>query len=77
MMGLRTLHGISREEYERRFSAGIPEKIAAVFKRWTEKGLCCEKLSPSPEARLGAPEHFYSMTEEGILFLNRFLEEIL
>lgn len=77
MMGLRTLRGISREEYERRFSAGIPEKIAAVFKHWTEKGLCCEKLSPSPVARRGAPEHFYSMTEEGILFLNRFLEEIL
>lgn len=77
MMGLRTLRGISREEYERRFSAGIPEKIAAVFKRWTEKGLCREKLSPSPVARRGAPEHFYSMTEEGILFLNRFLEEIL
>ncbi len=77
MMGLRTLRGISREEYERRFSAGIPEKIAAVFKHWTEKGLCREKLSPSPVARRGAPEHFYSMTEEGILFLNRFLEEIL
>lgn len=77
MMGLRTLRGISREEYERRFSAGIPEKITAVFKRWTEKGLCREKLSPSPVARRGAPEHFYSMTEEGILFLNRFLEEIL
>lgn len=77
MMGLRTLRGISREEYERRFSAGIPEKISAVFKRWTEKGLCREKLSPSPVARCGAPEHFYSMTEEGILFLNRFLEEIL
>lgn len=77
MMGLRTLRGISREEYERRFSAGIPEKIAAVFKHWTEKGLCCEKLCPSPVARRGAPEHFYSMTEEGILFLNRFLEEIL
>lgn len=77
MMGLRTLRGISREEYERRFSAGIPEKIAAVFKRWTEKGLCREKLCPSPVARRSAPEHFYSMTEEGILFLNRFLEEIL
>lgn len=77
MMGLRTLRGISREEYERRFSTGIPEKIAAVFKHWTEKGLCREKLSPSPVARRGAPEHFYSMTEEGILFLNRFLEEIL
>lgn len=77
MMGLRTLRGISREEYERRFSAGIPEKISAVFKRWTEKGLCREKLSPSSVARRGAPEHFYSMTEEGILFLNRFLEEIL
>lgn len=77
MMGLRTLRGISREEYERRFSSEIPEKIAAVFKRWSEKGLCREKLSPSPVARRGAPEHFYSMTEEGILFLNRFLEEIL
>lgn len=69
MMGLRTLSGVSREDYKRRFDLDFPEKFAEVFERWMKKGLCGVKEISG--------EHFYSMNENGILFLNRFLEEIL
>ncbi len=69
MMGLRTLIGVSREDYKRRFGADFSGKFVAVFERWMKKDLCCVKEIDG--------EHFYSMNENGILFLNRFLEEIL
>ncbi len=69
MMGLRTLRGVSLEEYEKRFSSGFPEKVASAFGRWKEKGLCRVEETSSG--------HFYSLNENGILFLNRFLEEII
>ncbi len=69
MMGLRTLSGVSREDYKRRFGSDFPEKFAVVFERWMKNGLCGVKEISG--------EHFYSMNENGILFLNRFLEEIL
>ena len=69
MMGLRTLRGVSREEYKKRFSTDFPEKFTAAFSRWKKEGLCRVE-----EASAG---HFYSLNENGILFLNRFLEEII
>ncbi len=69
MMGLRTLSGVSREEFKKRFGSDFPEKFIAVFERWAAHGFCGVKEISG--------EHFYSMNEKGILFLNRFLEEIL
>ncbi len=77
MMGLRTLRGVSREEYKKRFFSDFPEKFIVLFDRWAEKGLCCIKEISKNDKNKNILEHFYSLNEEGILFLNRFLEELL
>lgn len=69
MMGLRTFGGVSREEYKKRFGSDFPEKFIAVFEQWMARGFCGVKEISG--------EHFYFMNEKGILFLNRFLEELL
>ncbi len=69
MMGLRTLKGVSEEDFKKRFSTGFPKKVMSTFKKWEEKGLCSIKNING--------EHFYSLNMEGILFLNDFLTEIL
>ena len=68
MMGLRMRGGIRRETYEARFGA-FPEKAEALFAAWEERGLAL-RLKKN-----GA--HFYALTENGLLFLNEFLEALL
>lgn len=69
MMGLRTLRGISEEEYRRRFNSALPEKFINEFNLWKKKKLAHIKIINK--------EHFYSLTKKGILFLNDFLESLL
>lgn len=68
MMGLRRLEGISSASYEKYFNEKIPQKIVKEFEKWKEKGLAviCKKNKST----------YYSLTKEGILFLNNFLTNI-
>jgi oxygen-independent coproporphyrinogen-3 oxidase len=65
MMGLRKLTGISEGEFETAFGKKLPERFVSLFNKWKERGLCVRR----PDGRL-------CMSREGILFLNRFLEEL-
>lgn len=73
MLGFRTMRGISAEEYERRFGGRLKERIGAfnggLFDEWQKKG---HARTHNEGGRL-----HYALTREGILFLNRFLEELL
>ncbi|MDR9858919.1 radical SAM family heme chaperone HemW [Treponema socranskii] len=68
MMGLRMTRGICRETYEARFGA-FPEKAEALFTAWEGRGLALRRK------KNGA--RFFSLTKEGLLFLNEFLEALL
>lgn len=65
MMGLRKISGVSEKEYRKLFGMPFPESFVQLFKNWEAKGLC----EISEEGR-------WSMSREGMLFLNRFLEEL-
>ena len=61
MMGLRTLRGVSSQEYEMIFG----EKIAPEILEKLEAN--CKK----------SPQGFYHLDKEKLLFLNSFLEELM
>ncbi|SFI51417.1 oxygen-independent coproporphyrinogen-3 oxidase [Treponema bryantii] len=65
MMGLRKLTGISEGEFEAAFGKKLPEQFVSLFTKWEKRGLCVRR----PDGRL-------CMSRQGILFLNRFLEEL-
>ncbi|MCR5189745.1 MAG: radical SAM family heme chaperone HemW [Treponema sp.] len=69
MMGLRKVEGVKKSEFENCFHQRIPEKILQNFEEWERKGLC--EITKSPHGVI------YSMGDKGLLFLNRFLEEII
>lgn len=73
MMGLRTLRGVGAREYERRFGGNLVLRLGAdkadgVFANWQKKGL----------ARVThvSDETFFSLTRDGILFLNKFMRDL-
>lgn len=71
MMGFRTTRGIGENEYRARFGADLAKRLGAengTFARWREKGLARVTRKNG--------EAFYSLTREGLLFLNRFLLEL-
>lgn len=65
MMGLRKLNGVSEEEYKAVFGVPFPEHFNYLFNKWQDKGLCIKNENGR-----------YAMSREGMLFLNRFLEEL-
>ena len=72
MMGFRLLSGVSAERYKRRFSKDLGTRLGTkdgVFSKWQSRG--------DAKMYIKENEHFYALTEKGILFLNTFLEEIL
>ena len=71
MMGLRKLRGFYTSEYEKVFQKPLPEYFIRVFSEWEEKGLC-EKNPVQNKA----DDVQYRLNREGVLFLNRFLEEL-
>ena len=73
MMGLRKLSGITAMEFNRVFDKPLPEKFLKTFGDWEKKGLCVRHKVCAPG---GGEDERYCMSREGILFLNRFLEEI-
>lgn len=71
MMGLRKIRGFYTSEYEKVFGKSLPEKFTTLFTSWEQKGLCKKCLSEN-----GSRDVQYCMSREGMLFLNRFLEEL-
>ncbi len=69
MMGLRTAKGVDRVRYKSIFGTDFPQKTMEIIKNWQEKGLLTIKNDPCSE--------YYSLTKEGLLFLNTFLEQII
>lgn len=68
MMGLRKLKGLSKSEYQSAFGESFPQKIENLFKDWQQKDLA--KIKNIED------DAFYSLNSKGILFLNKFLEQL-
>ena len=68
MMSLRKLRGFNKSEFTRIFSKTLPEKFLKLFTEWEKKGLCFSSKN--------AGDTTYAMSRQGMLFLNRFLEEL-
>lgn len=66
MMGLRTVYGVSLAEYKVRFGRGIPYETEKVMSAWADMG----------RARY-RKDDFFSLTSDGLLFLNEFLRQII
>ncbi len=68
MMGLRKTGGVSLSDFSRRFGMALPSKIQDAVSRWTSRGLS--------ERTVVSGEDVFFLNREGLLFLNRFLQEI-
>lgn len=68
MMGLRKVSGISEQNFYNKFKKKIPEEIIRLFEKWKKKG--------HAEILIEEDGRRFFLTKEGLLFLNRFLEEI-
>ena len=65
LMGFRLSEGINRAAFARRFGADITAFIGETLSHWEKHGQC--RIEP----------HRVYLTEEGMLFLNRFLVDAL
>ncbi len=71
MMNLRTLRGVSEKEYTARFGRDLTARLGTgegFFYKWKQKGLYA--------VRRDKDDTYYALTKEGLLFLNKFLEEL-
>lgn len=71
MMGFRTTRGIGENEYRARFGENLAERLGVkngTFEKWQEKKLALVTQKNG--------DVFYSLSREGLLFLNRFLLEL-
>jgi oxygen-independent coproporphyrinogen-3 oxidase len=73
MMGFRLRRGVSASAFEARLGTSLGERIGAaspggLFTRWEEQGLAGRAVSPQGER--------YFLTRSGMLFLNRFLQDL-
>lgn len=68
MMGLRTKDGVSSKNYENIFHEKMPEVFTKLISEWNKKGLADIKSFDG--------EMNYSLTSKGLLFLNKFLEDL-
>lgn len=69
MMGLRTLEGVSKNHFISCFNKPFPEKIIDEFEKWEKEGLS--------EIKQQDNDVIYRLNHKGILYLNKFLENIL
>lgn len=89
MMGLRTLRGISREKYIARFGCDFTEETISLFDDLANRGMAQITVRPASDVRCVVSscsasasgdkgiEHFYALTQKGILFLNDVLLKII
>lgn len=68
MMGLRTAKGISKKKYKSIFNKPISENILNLFQKWKNQNLACIKDEDS--------DTYFSLSKDGLLFLNLFLEQL-
>lgn len=68
MMGLRTLSGVCRQDYETRFGCLFPQGFVKLFDEWKGKGFANVYESQG--------KVYFSLNKKGILFLNAFLEKL-
>lgn len=69
MMGLRTMAGIKKSDYEKIFNEEIPSEIIKIMESWEKRDLF--------EIKKIEDDVIYTMGSKGILYLNRFLQEII
>ena len=71
MMGLRKLGGVSEKDFYNSFGKKliIPDSVKKLAKEWERKGLC--KINESEG------DYSFTLGKEGILYLNRFIFELL
>lgn len=65
MMGLRKIEGIKEEDFKDIFDASFPENFLELFEKWQKAGLA-----------LRGGDGAFAMSRKGMLFLNKFLEEL-
>lgn len=63
MMGFRTKKGIEQASFRARFSVDLTSLISNTIRKWDKKGL------------ISLTDTNIALTKEGLLFLNRFLED--
>lgn len=68
MMGLRKASGISDKQYFNCFDEKISEKVIKLFYKWMNNGLAVIINQKD--------ETIFKLNEKGLLFLNKFLEEL-
>jgi len=68
MMGLRKLIGINSCDYKKIFSKEIPITVKNQFVKWQKNGFA--KITKQGENEI------FSLKQKGILFLNKFMEEL-
>lgn len=69
MMGLRKKSGVSHEDFYNIFQKDIPQNIIELFEKWQNKSLA--------EIIIKDNTTYYRLSKRGLLFLNKFLEELL
>lgn len=69
MMGFRTVEGISKNEFYKRFNLDLSDYLGNTWKKWINNNLAVEIKKNN--------DVYYALNSQGILFLNKFLEEIL
>lgn len=69
MMGLRKTNGLSLTDLQNRFDFKISRELNELFFKWEQKNLARKKI-------VNGEEYFF-LTKKGLLFENRFLEELL
>lgn len=73
MMGLRTSFGVSRNKYLDFFKTDFPDKFYKIFNEWEKKNLA-EKRIVKKEDKI---DEIYLLNEDGLLFLNSFLDKLI
>ena len=69
MMGLRKLSGFWQSEFEKVFGRPVPERFLSLFSEYENKGWCVRR-------KVDSNDTIFAMSRTGMLFLNRFLEEL-
>jgi len=69
MMGFRTLRGVNAFEYKRRFNTTLEADIGNIFEIWHKKKLAQKHIINGIE--------FWALNAKGLLWLNKFLQEII
>lgn len=69
MMGMRKISGISKNHFEQTFHHELQQKFLLLCEEWQKKGLCIIKNFKD--------DTIFTLGKNGILFLNKFLENLV